>query len=245
VLALTGYAVLVGGDDGGEAAGKSRGTPSASSSAPASPAPSYTTPKDWTEPARWAALPRGERTDKYGSEVGYPHTTEGAVAMGVSATNTSVEPGQDASDGQMRVYRSYLSAADHSAEAEKRNEQAGRQTDQQVRRQMGVPADGALPAGSYVRTTVIGFKVLKESKDEVSFWLLGRVVTKKGELEKESTEYIRSLMGAVWESGDWRLSGIATARAQEQQAGVSKPGMAVPGDAKFNEYGWVAIREAS
>jgi hypothetical protein len=243
VLALTGYAVL-GGDDDGADAGKGGATPSATSSATASPAPDYTTPDDWTEPAQWAALPQGSRTDKHGSEVGYPHTAEGAVAMAMNATNTNVEPGKNAVDGQTRVYDSYISAADHSDEAADKIEAAGQQTDKQVRQQMGVPADGELPAGSYVRTTVIGFKFLEKTEDEVSVWLLASVATKKGELEKESVEYICLLMGARWESGDWKLSGKATARALEK-AGSDKPGMAVPGDAKFSGYGWIAIREAS
>jgi hypothetical protein len=245
VLALTGYAALSGSDDdGSESAGKGGATPSASSSATASPAPAYTTPDDWTEPKQWAALPQGSRTDKYGSEVGYPHTAEGAVAMAVNATNTNVEPGHSALDGQMRVYHSYISSADQSEEAAKQIEQAGQQTDTKVHQQMGVAADSPLPSGSYVRTTVIGFKVLEKSDDEVSVWLLGRVVTKKGELEKETSSYIRTLMAARWEAGDWKLSGQATARAL-QQAGSNKPGMAVPGDEKFSEYGWTAIREAS
>ncbi|MFH9820182.1 hypothetical protein [Streptomyces sp. NPDC017230] len=244
VLALTGYAVLAGDGDE-EPTGKGGGAPSASSSATSSPAPGYTVPDDWTEPEQWAALPRGSRTDKYGSKVGYPHTTEGAVAMAVHATNTSIEPGgEDAVDGQMRVYNSYISAADHSDQAAQQIEQAGQQTDKKLRRQVGVPADGELPPGSYSRTTVIGFKVLKKTEDEVSVWLLGRVAVKKGELEKESTSYIRLLMGARWEDGDWKLSGQASVDAQKQ-AGSSKPGMAVPGDPQFNEYGWVAIREAS
>ncbi|WP_309049640.1 hypothetical protein [Streptomyces sp.] len=243
VLALTGYAVLAGGDDE-EPTGKGGSSPSTSSSVSASPAPGYTAPDDWTEPEQWAALPRGSRTDKHGSEVGYPHTTEGAVAMAVNATNSTIEPGKDAVDGQMRVYNSYISAADHSEQAAQQIEQAGHETDKKFRRQMGVPADGDLPPGSYVRTTVVGFKVLKKSDDEVSVWLLGRVAMKKGELEKESTSYIRLLMGTRWEDGDWKLSGQASADAQKQ-AGSSKPGMAVPGDAQFNEFGWVAIREAS
>ncbi|AKZ59540.1 putative integral membrane protein [Streptomyces ambofaciens ATCC 23877] len=243
VVALTGYAVLAGGGDD-EPTGK--GTPSASSSATATagPAPDYTVPDDWTEPEQWAALPRGSRTDKYGSEVGYPHTTEGAVSMAVNATNTSIEPGKDAVDGQVRVYNSYISAADHSDQAAQQIEQAGQETDKKFRRQMGVPADGEMPPGSYVRTTVIGFKVLEKSDDEVSVWLLGRVAMKKGELEKESISHIRLLMGARWEDGDWKLSGQASVDAQKQ-AGSSKPGMAVLGDAQFSEYGWVAIREAS
>jgi hypothetical protein len=244
VLALTGYVALSGNDYGSDAAGKSGATPSTSGSATASPAPAYTTPEDWTEPEQWAALPRGSRTDKHGSQVGYPHSAEGAVAMMVASTNTNVEPGKSAVDGQMRVYHSYISSADQSDEAARQIEQAGQQTDTKVRQQMGVGADDPLPPGSYVRTTVIGFKVLQTSDDEVSAWLLGRVVTKKGELEKESTEYIRTLMAARWESGDWKLSGQATARALKQ-AGSNKPGMAVPGDPQFSEYGWTAIREAS
>ncbi|WP_264928374.1 hypothetical protein [Streptomyces sp. A012304] len=244
MLALTGYAVLSGDGGGSDTAGNGGATPSTSSSATASPAPAYTQPEDWTEPERWAALPRGSRTDKYGSQVGFPHTTEGAVGMMVTSTTGSVEPGKSALDGQMRVYRSYIRPGDHSDEAADQIEQSARETDRSLHQQMGVLEDSELPPGSYVRTTVIGYKVIQVSDDEVGSWLLAKVVTKKGELEKETSEYIRLVMGAVWESGDWKLSGQASARAS-QQGGSDKPGMATPGDAKFNEIGWTAIREAS
>ncbi|MEV6179949.1 hypothetical protein [Streptomyces sp. NPDC052015] len=246
VLALTGYAALSGSDDdGSDAAGKGGATPSVSGSATASPAPAYTQPEDWTEPARWVALPRGTRTDKYGSQVGYPHTTEGAMGMLVHTTSGSVEPGQSTVDVQMRIYRSYMSAEDQSDETAERVEQKAQETDKRLRQQMGVPSNGRdLPPGSYVRTTVIGYKIIEASDDQVGAWLLAQVATKKGELEKETIEYIRLVMGARWESGDWKLSTKASVDAS-QQGGSDKPGLATPGDAKFNEIGWTAIREAS
>ncbi|MFJ4622557.1 hypothetical protein [Streptomyces sp. NPDC088812] len=245
MLALTGYVVLGGSDDGGsDAAGKGGATASASNSATASPVPDYTEPGDWTEPERWVALPQGERTDTYGSEVGFPHTTEGAVSLLVTSTNGSVEPGHSTVDVQMRLYRSYMSADDRSDENVEKIEKGAQETDKKLHQQMGVSADSELPSGSYVRTTVIGFKVIQAADDEVSTWMLAKVVTKKGELEKETAEYIRVLMAARWETEDWKLSTQASVQAS-QQVGSDKPGMAVPGDEKFNEYGWTAIREAS
>lgn len=56
VLALTGYALLGGGDDSSSEGrqGGAGSTPSASASA--SPSATYQAPKDWTEPAQWVAL---------------------------------------------------------------------------------------------------------------------------------------------------------------------------------------------
>lgn len=242
VLALTGYAMLSGGDDGDGTAGKGGASPSASSSA--SPSATYAPPDDWSEPDRWAALPRGARTDKNGSAVGYPHTTQGAVAMMAAANTTSIEPGRSTVDEQLRIYRSYLAKADQSDQNAEAIELAALNADKALHKQMGVSASQELPSGAYLRTNVVGFKVIKESSGEVSVWLLARAAQKAGETAKESTSYTRTLAAAVWEDGDWKLSSAATQRAQQDAQG-DEPKMVAPGDAAFNEAGWTAIREAS
>lgn len=242
VLALTGYAVLSGDDEDTETAGKGGANPSASSSA--SPRPGYTPPDDWTEPARWAALPRGERTDEHGSEVGFPHSTEGAVAMMAAANTVSIEADRSAVDEQLRLYRSYVAKADQSDDAAEVVELRAQQTDKELHKTMGVNAGQPLPSGAYMRNTVIGYKVIRESADEVSVWLLTRVVQKAGETAKETGSYTRSLSAAAWTGGDWKLSGAVAGEAQ-QEAQRDKPKMAAPGDEAFNRAGWTAIREAS
>ncbi|MER7048892.1 hypothetical protein [Streptomyces jumonjinensis] len=242
VLALTGYAIL-SGDDEPDTAATGKGGPSASASA--SPAPTYQAPEDWTEPVRWSALPRGERTDTRGSLVGYPETTEGAVGMMAAANRSAIEGGTSATDEQLRIYHSYIGKADKSELNAEQIELTALETDKQLARQMGVKPGQQLPPGAYVRNVVIGYQVIKKSPTEVSAWLLARVVTKTGETSRETTAYTRTLAGAQWQNGDWRLTGAATERALTDVKGKPEPKQAAPGDAAFNANGWTAIREAS
>lgn len=243
VLALTGYAAFGGDDGGSNATGKGGSSPSVSSSASA--APTYQVPDDWTEPDRWAALPRGTRTDKRGSQVGFPHTAEGAVAMMAAANAVSIEADRDTADEQLRIYYSYVSKADQNDENAEQIELNAIETDKWLHKQMGVKAGGPLPSGAYMRSNVIGYKVIRESETEVGAWVLARAVRKSGEMEKESVEYTRTLNAVVWEDGDWKLSGAATKRALQDVEKDGKPKIVAPGDAAFNEAGWTAIREAS
>ncbi|MFE0802681.1 hypothetical protein [Streptomyces sp. NPDC058812] len=242
VLALTGYAVLAGGDEDTDPPSKGGSTPSAS----VSPGPSatYAPPNDWTEPDQWAALPRGKRTDERGSQVGYPHTTEGAVAAAAALNTVSIEGGRDTVDEQLRIYHSYVSKADQSDAHAEEIELAAVQTDKSLHQEMGLPAGGPLPPGAYMRSSVIGYKVVNASEDEVSVWLLSRAAQKAGETAKESVDYTRILNAVVWEDGDWKLSGAATQRAMGA-AQKDQPKIVAPGDAAFNTAGWTAIREAS
>ncbi|MFE4539659.1 hypothetical protein ACFRKB_32115 [Streptomyces scopuliridis] len=243
VLALTGYAAFSGDDGGTDTPAK--GGASANASAPADPSPTYAAPDDWTEPDQWAALPRGKRTDDHGSETGFPQTAEGAVAMMAAANTTTVEGDRTNVDEQLRIYRSYIGTADQSAQNAEQIELNAIQTDKALAKQMGVSAGQPLPAGAYVRSSVVGYKVIKKSGDEVSVWLLARVVQKTGETQKESGSYTRTLAGAQWQGGDWKLTGAATERAQQDIQGQTQPEQAAPGDEAFNRAGWTAIREAS
>ncbi|WP_435256115.1 hypothetical protein [Streptomyces althioticus] len=239
VLVLTGYLAFSGDD---EKTGPPSGAgASASAAASPSPAPSYSRPEEWTEPDRWAALPRGQRTDARGSQVGFPKSTEGAVAMMAAANSISVDSERDAVDEQLRIYRSYVAEGDQSDESAAKIELDAVQTDKMLHKEFGLPAGGPLPAGAYMRNTVVGYKVIKESDDSVSVWLLTRVVRKAGETSPERASYTRSLSGAGWTDGDWKLSGKAFAGADTSD----KPAIVAPGDAAFNDAGWVAIREAS
>ncbi|MFJ3140264.1 hypothetical protein ACIPK5_30785 [Streptomyces sp. NPDC086843] len=239
VLVLTGYMAFSGDDEETGPPGPAGG--SASAAASPSPAPSYTRPEEWTEPDRWAALPRGQRTDAHGSQVGYPKSTEGAVSMMAAANSMSIDSERDAADEQLRIYRSYFAAGDQSDETAEKIELNAAQTDKLLRKELGLPAGGPLPAGAYMRNTVVGYKVIKESDDEVSVWLLTRVVRKGGETSPERASYSRSLSAAAWKDGDWKLSGEAFSAADT----TDKPAIVAPGDAAFNDAGWVAIREAS
>ncbi|QIY73727.1 hypothetical protein HEP84_35850 [Streptomyces sp. RLB1-33] len=244
VLAFTGYAMLSGGDDGGSGKqGKGGASPSVSGSA--SPGATYQAPQDWTEPERWAALPRGERTNSRGSQVGFAHTTEGAVAMMVAANSTSIEADKSNVDEQLRIYHSYVSKKDQSSDTAEQIELQALQTDKSLHKDMSVSASQPLPSGAYVRSNVVGYKVIAESANEVSVWLLSRVVQKDGETAKEAGSYSRVVNGATWEDGDWKLSGAVTQKALTAAQKATQPQMVAPGDAAFNAAGWTALREAS
>ncbi|MFD7753267.1 hypothetical protein [Streptomyces sp. NPDC059757] len=243
MLSLTAYAVFSGDEEPAGSAGKDGSKPSASASA--KPGPTYGAPSEWTEPKRWAVLPRNQRVDTHGNKVGWPQSTEGAEAMLVASNSTAVEGDRSSVDVQLGIYESYISQTDHSEANAEKVELAAIQADKKLRTQMGLAAGSALPAGAYARNQVIGFKVVHESSDEVSAWLLTRATTKSGETTKESGSYTRSLAAAVWEDGDWKLSSAATRTAFQQASGQEQPPIAAPGDEAFNTGGWTAIREAS
>ncbi|MGI5484996.1 hypothetical protein [Streptomyces lavendofoliae] len=243
VATLTGY-LMFSGDDSASSTPAKGGTGSSVSS-PAGPPPSYAAPSDWTEPERWVALPRGQRTDAGGSEVGFPHTVEGAVAMLKAANTTVIEGDRSNVDEQLRIYRSYVGKADQSAGNAKQIEKNAEQTDRVLRRRAGVLPGEPLPSGAYVRSYVVGYKVIKASPDEVSVWVLARVTQKTGELDNESSSFTRTLAGAQWQDGDWKMTGAAIRNARHATQGKAKPEMAAVGDAAFNDAAWTAIREAS
>ncbi|MGW6319058.1 hypothetical protein ACWFRU_42305, partial [Streptomyces sp. NPDC055099] len=147
VLALTGYAIFSGDGDGGDAPGKA----GSSSSAAADPKPSYEQPEDWTDPQRWAALPRGKRTDERGSEVEFPHTTEGAVAALAASSNNTVEGSTSHVDEQLRLYYSYVAKEDQSEAAAERVELGSIDNGKVISRDMGLKPGAPMPSGAYVR----------------------------------------------------------------------------------------------
>ncbi|MCX4546455.1 hypothetical protein [Streptomyces sp. NBC_01565] len=218
---------------------------SPSASGTASPEPMYTAPDDWTEPERWTALPQGRRTDESGSQVGFPHTMEGAVAMAAVSNNIAVDDKHSAVDSQMRIFHSYTGPADQSAENAVKIEANARQTDKQLAEEMGVKAGQPLPSGAYVRTYTIGYKIIKKSDNEVSLWLLAREVQKNGETAKEKGSYTRTMIGLQWQAGDWKLTAEATRRVLQDTDGLVQPPIVAPGDAAFNAAGWTAIRTAA
>ncbi|MEV5774236.1 hypothetical protein AB0L49_23750 [Streptomyces antimycoticus] len=244
VLALTGYAAL-SGDDDSAASGKD-GKDKASAS-PSDSGPGYNPPDQWSEPKKWAALPRGRKTDDHGNEVGFPHTTNGAVAMLAASNQTEVKGGRSMVDERMAQYDSYLSATDQSPENKEKIKAEAVQTDASMRKKMGIRGTGDLPSGAYMRSTTVGFKVIESSQDEVSVYLLSRVTMKAGEIEKEQGSRARNILGAEWDdkAKDWKLSTAASVRAGQQAQSEEPPAIVAPGDAKFNAAGWTAIRQAS
>ncbi|APY90950.1 hypothetical protein DCW30_22040 [Streptomyces alfalfae] len=241
VLALTGYAVLTGDDDDTRNTGGS-GKPGTSASEPVK---TYAPPDEWTEPGKWASLPRGKRTDDQGNPVGFPHTPQGAVAQMFAAHFTEVNSERSLYEEQVGAYESYMSEADQTPSTRRQVEKDAKKADVSVRRDFGMPTSGDIPAGGYMRSRPIGFKIIQQSKNEVSIYALSRVTSKASETAKEKGSYTRIVTAARWENGDWKLSGEAISQALEAEEGNEGPEIAAPGDAKFEEAGWTAIREAS
>lgn len=243
VIALTLVAVLAGGGEEKERESKGGGDRSTSPSQ----GPSYGPPEDWTEPEKWAALPRGKRTDDHDNQVGFPHTAEGAVAMLASANSTEVKSGHTMVDEQLEIFDSYMGKVDRTAENREKVKASAARSDRALRQSMKIPGEGAMPAGAYVRATVIGYKVIESSDDEVSVWLLSRVTGRTAETAKESGSYTRNVLAAHWDGDgkDWKMTTDATKKAVAAIKGQQRPTLAAPGDAAFNRAGWTAIRQAS
>ncbi|WP_143677179.1 hypothetical protein [Streptomyces scabiei] len=162
MLALTGCGSTDDSDDG-VFASKSGASPS--TTAPAEPAqtPTSAASEDWTEPERWAVLPGGERTDRYGNETGFPHTTKGAVAMLKATSTTEVDRERSLVDQRLSIYSSYMAKADRSDDNVEKIELSAMQADKELHRDMGVDPSRPMPYGAYVRSCAVGFQLIEES----------------------------------------------------------------------------------
>ncbi|MDA5279883.1 hypothetical protein [Streptomyces sp. Isolate_45] len=245
VLGLTGYSLLSGDEAGSGTPAASTPAPGAAGQATPSPVTTYAPPKDWSEPQRWAVLPRGQNTDIHGSKVGYPHTKEGAIAMLLEGNKTSIGDGRTGRTEQLRVYHSYFAKSDQSDDRKRLIEQQGKGVDDRLAQQAGVSPGSPLPAGSYQRVTPIGFKIVTQSNDEVAVWVLSNATSRFGETAKEGGAYSRTLVAAQWVDNDWKLTVEAGVRAFKEVKGKEQPQIVAPGDAQFNAAGWTALREAS
>ncbi|MEU8779215.1 hypothetical protein [Streptomyces sp. NPDC048606] len=176
--------------------------------------------------------------------MGFPHTTEGAVAMAMAANSINVEAGRSTVHEQMRLYNSYLFAGDREPEAPEKIKQQAVEVDEFMAQQAGVKMGELLPAGVYMRNNVIGYKIISESKDAVALWLLTRVIQRVSEKQEESS-FTGALLGLRWQDGDWKLSAAATVQAQKETEAETEPSLVAPGDPAFDEAGWTAIRTAS
>jgi hypothetical protein len=246
MLALTGYSLL-SGDDGGDS-GREPGSEQTDSAGDGDdspePAPTYTRPDDYTEPARWAALPQVEGDDERGNPVGFPRSTEGAIAVMAA----HVEANTQGVEAIRRANRSYYTAEDVTTiEAKKDQELAeARKLTRQLRQWAGVPDSGPLPQGAVLTNEVIGFKVHKADRNEVQAQLLTRLSSKAGPDQQELKEYVVSNASAVvWEDGDWKISSAAVSRLAKDSDPDELPKAVEVGDAAFNKEGWTAIREGS
>ncbi|MET8540254.1 hypothetical protein ABZW03_06310 [Kitasatospora sp. NPDC004799] len=245
VLGLTGYAALADHDDvpaTHHASTTSASSPPVATAAP-QPAPTYSVPPTWTEPERWLAASRGARKAANGRETGFPNTVDGAVGMMVAASAMRVEGSATLADQQLAVYSTYMVPAEQSSTAETKVRQGAERADAATRRALGLPESGPLPGGAFMRTVMIGFKPIQVAPGRVTAYVLMNVTDKGGETAPEKAVYSVGVLGAVWQDGDWKLSGQAVKDSAPQPD--RKPPIAAPGDAAFNAAGWTAVRQAS
>ncbi|WP_431045288.1 hypothetical protein ACQUSR_27420 [Streptomyces sp. P1-3] len=165
--------------------------------------------------------------------------------MLVEANATEAKGERSMADELMGTFESYIGRADRTAENREKAKAHAVKSDQTLRRSLGIPVDGEMPEGAYVRATVIGFQIVESSRDEASVWLLSRVTQRSGELAKEDGSYTRNLLAAQWEDGDWKMTAQSQHRAVEAVDGRERPAIVAPGDARFNRAQWAAIRQAS
>ncbi|MFJ4188521.1 hypothetical protein [Kitasatospora sp. NPDC089509] len=241
VVGLTGYTAL-SGDKGPPPSIQPGTNPPASTTATPAPVPvsTYSLPATWTEPQRWLAAPRGARTTG-GRETGFPHSTEGALGMLVASSGFDVEGSTTLVDEQLAFYTTYTAASDQTPAREQRIRQGAAKADARARVAMGLPESGPLPPGAWVRTHLVGFKLIQAQPDTVSAHLLLRTAQKAGETTPEAVSYVVGTIGAVWREGDWKLDPSGGASPGPGPA----PEIAAPGDVSFNAQGWTAIRQAS
>ncbi len=245
VIGLTGYAAFLGSGDKSAslpASGTPLPGPPASATTTATPVPvsTYSIPATWSEPARWLAAPRGTRT-VHGHEVGFPHTTDGAIGMLLASSTYNVEGATTTVDEQLTTYFTYTAESDRTPTREQRVRQGAAKADAQVRASMGAPESGPLPSGTWVRTHLVGFKIVQARPDSVTAHVLLRTCQKAGETKSESVVYTVGTIAVAWLDEDWKLDVTGGASASPGPV----PEIAAPGDAAFNVQGWTAIRQAS
>lgn len=165
--------------------------------------------------------------------------------MMAAANMTAIEGATTNDDEQLRLYYSYIGRPDQSEAAAERVEQGAITNGKSIWRSMGLKPGAPCRLGAYMRTHVVGFQFIKKSPDEVTAWVLGMETQKAGETQEEKVSYTRTLLGAQWQDGDWKLAVEATRHAQDDTQGKPEPEMVAVGDAAFNSAGWTAIREAS
>ncbi|MFF1560935.1 hypothetical protein [Streptomyces sp. NPDC058279] len=158
---------------------------------------------------------------------------------------TTVGDGRTNVDEQLRVYHSYLAKSQQTPELTAQFREQAAVLDKSMAEEMAGPGHKTLPAGAYLRTTVIGFKVIKKTDDEVSVWMLTRGAHKNNATAKEEITSTSTASAAQWIDGDWKLTREAGKRANADTEDQKAPDIAIPGDEAFNTIGWTAIRSAS
>ena len=171
------------------------------------------------EPLR---LVRGSRTVD-GVQVGFPRSTAGAVSAAIeywTALGATLEPSRARDIGERIAVRSWTTAGDDLA--------AG---PQRTRRQLGLPADGELPAGTSVSLGPVAYQLRDAADQRTTVLLLAYLIS------TTPTAGTQNRLGVFpaplqWDDGDWRITRASSAADYQSL-------VAAPGSAQAAAAGWL------
>ncbi|MCI0690047.1 MAG: hypothetical protein L0Y54_22850 [Sporichthyaceae bacterium] len=159
----------------------------------------------------------------------FPHTEEGAAATAVAALayGWTVDP---------QVWAAVARTYTMPGQAEQMAVQAELVT-ALTRQRFGLPQDGPLPAGAYLKVRATGVQWQPSGGDRLRVSVLAEVTARAGQALPERS-YLTSITGElVWleRAGDWRMLPSTGA--------LPTPPAVRLGTAEFNTAGWAAIEE--
>jgi hypothetical protein len=192
------------------------------------PAETTQPPSDYAAPDEWVQLPTGSGMEE-GLPVGFPQTSEGAVAMVVSSTRTGWTWDVAQAESGARVYvnaderEDALAMVDGSVRA--------------VREYVGIAQNGPIPEGAALNAAPIGVQWEELEDGSVRVSTLTRVTFTPGGGEPTTNHLHTTVNDAVWEDGDWQVHSVPAEVVQD----VTDP--ADIGSEEFNSLGWIAIQE--
>jgi hypothetical protein len=234
LVASTGLALLLGGDD----AAPAPGTPAAASP-PAENEPAGSVESEdearsavspaaesWVPPVRQVTLPAG--TDQIDElPVGFPHTAEGAAATEVAKDRYSSTLDYRLANSVARVYLAPAMAATA--------DQASTAAVAELRAKLDVPESGPAPVDVSAATRPIGVQWDTDGEDRTEVSVLVQIDYRSRERAwselAASTTVWQWMAGEAGRPADWRLVG----------GGKPDADLAQVGTAAFNDAGWSAL----
>jgi hypothetical protein len=184
---------------------------------------------DYVAPEEWVQLPPGSSEAEGGLPVGFPQTSEGAIAM-VAASSRNAWTWD--AEQMERGIRAYASDADRDAALDVTEESANG-----VRDYIGIPDGEPIPDDAMVNGWPIGVQWEDQDDGSVRVTLLIRVTFTPGNGEPTETHLIATVNDAIWQHDDWKIASVPPDVAQDT------PTAADLGTPAFNAEGWIAIQE--
>lgn len=158
-----------------------------------------------------------------GIRTGFPHSTAGAVSAAVemwSQKGSTLDPVHAANVGRQMADSSWGDAEQRFA--------AGTRD---ARQQLGLTAEGPVPAGASMVLGPVAYQLREVSADRVTVFLLGYLTTSTpgGQLETKHSVFPTVLR---WDGGDWKVSDPGN------QSAILTGLVAKPGSPEAKALGW-------